>query len=178
MNKIIHQIWVGPEVMQVRERRCSRLIKSKNPSWEYMFWNDENVPKLPEKMQEVYDFFGQTKQYTFQADVLRLFLVREYGGLYLDVDFEPHNSFDDFETMDNLFLTWGVNQERMMNGAFGANIGDKAIISLCDKVDMNTRFYGPDWFANSLKDQDVNKMTFDDFLKKYAYHHHLASWIK
>lgn len=177
MSKIIHQIWVGPNEMAVRERRCCRLIQSKNPSWDYMFWTDENVPQLPEEIQKVYDFFGETKQYTFQADVLRLFLVKEYGGLYVDVDFEPHTSFDGIENLDDLFLTWGLNQERMLNGAFFATREHPAVIDLCNKVNLNTRFYGPDWYGKNLLQHNVNTMSFDDFQTKYAIHHHLNSWL-
>lgn len=148
-----------------------------NPSWEYMFWNDSNVPEMPEEMQKVYDFFGETKQYTFQADVLRLFLVKEYGGLYVDVDFEPHTPFDGIEDLENLFLTWGPVQDRVMNGAFFAKIGDTAIIDLCNKVNIKTHFYGPDWYGKNILQHDVNTMTFDDFQTKYAHHHHLNSWL-
>lgn len=176
MNKIIHQIWVGPNEMPVRERRCSRLVKSKNSSWEYMFWNDTNVPKLPKDMQEIYDFLGKAKQYTFQADILRLFVVKEYGGLYVDVDFEPHTSFDGIEELDNLFLTWGLNQKRLFNGAFGAEKDHIVINDLCSKVNIKTKFYGPDWYGDNIFPHSVNLMSFNDFQKKYAFHHHLNSW--
>jgi mannosyltransferase OCH1-like enzyme len=162
--------------MAVRERRCSRLVKSINSSWEYIFWNDSNVPKLPTQMQEIYDFFGQTKQYTFQADVLRLYLLKEYGGLYVDVDFEPHKSFDELKEFDVFFLTWGNHQERIMNGLFGSNKNHPVINQLCDKVNMETRFYGPDWFGRELADCKFTSMPFADFQKEYAQHHHLNSW--
>lgn len=177
MNKIIHQIWVGPNKMAVRERRCCRLVKSKNPNWDYMFWDDSNLPKLPKDIQTVYDYFGETKQYTFQADVLRLFILREYGGLYIDVDFEPHTSFDGLEKLDNLFLVWGPGQKRIMNGAIGANQNDSTIVDLCSKINMTRRFYGPDWHGDNVKHDEVNTMPFEEFQERYAIHHHLNSWM-
>jgi mannosyltransferase OCH1-like enzyme len=176
MNNIIHQIWVGPNVMQVRERRCCRLVKSMNPTWEYMFWTDDNLPEMPKEMQEVFDYFGQTKHYAFQADVLRMFLLKEYGGLYIDVDFEPVNSFDALRELDNLFLTWGPEQKRIMNGVIGADKGHPVIEDLCSMVNIKTKFYGPDWFGSKLASHDINTMIFTDFLKQYAFHHHLNSW--
>lgn len=176
MNSIIHQIWVGPNKMPIRERRCCRLIKSMNPSWDYMFWTDENAPELPKDMQEVYDFFKKTGQYAFQADVLRMFILKEYGGLYIDVDFEPRKSFDDLKQLDTFFLTWGLTRERIMNGVFGADKDHAVLKHLCDQVNMGNRFYGPDWFAKTLIDCSITTMGFHDFQQQYAIHHHLNSW--
>lgn len=176
MDNKIHQIWVGSNEMAVRERRCCRLVKSMNPTWEYMFWTDDNAPKLPVEMQEIYDFFKNTKQYAFQADVLRLYLLKEYGGLYVDVDFEPHKSFDDLKDLDTFFLTWGHHQERIMNGLFGADKDHPVINHLCSKVNIGTKFYGPDWFGRELADCKINSMSFDNFQIEYAKHHHLYSW--
>lgn len=176
MEKIIHQVWLGPNRMAVRERRCCRLVKDLNPTWEYMFWTDDNSPELPAAIQEVYDFFKASKQYAFQADVLRMYLLKEYGGLYVDVDFEPHKSFDNLAELDTFFLTWGHNQERIMNGLFGSNKDHPIINQLCNKVNIMTRFYGPDWFAKELTDCKFNSMAFVNFQIEYAKHHHLNSW--
>ena len=86
--KIIHQIWVGPYRIPKREKRISEELKEAHPTFEHILWTDQNVPKMPARLQEVYDYMGSRQWYAFQADLLRVFLVYTYGGLYLDIDFE------------------------------------------------------------------------------------------
>ena len=41
-QKIIHQIWIGNQ-----NKRPSKMMQTwidKNPSWEYMFWSEDNIP--------------------------------------------------------------------------------------------------------------------------------------
>ena len=97
MEKIIHQIWVGPYEMPDMEKFFVDLMKKNNPDYVHYFWTNNNLPKLPEQIQNHIDHFIAEENYAFAADVLRIFLVREYGGIYLDVDWHCHKGFQDLE---------------------------------------------------------------------------------
>lgn len=62
------------------------------PDWEYKLWNEDNfdVEKFP-YTKEAYD----AKKYAFVSDYVRLVALRQFGGLYMDVDFEVYKGFDD-----------------------------------------------------------------------------------
>ena len=175
MEKIIHQIWVGPLDMPVEEKYFVRDIKLKNPSWNHILWSDQNLPDLPDNIKKMYDIFGKDKLYAFQADLLRLFVVKKYGGLYLDVDFQFINGFDGIENYDDFFCEWN---NLILNGVFGAKKNHKLLIKACKEINTNNRWYGPTWFTKVIGIDVKNKITLHNFESKYAKHHALGSWIK
>lgn len=173
MEKIIHQIWVGPLNMPVQERYFVRDVKQMNPSWKHILWTNENLPELPDNIKVMYDLFGKDKSYAFQADLLRLFIVKEYGGLYLDVDFKPLNSFDDLQDFDEIFCQWN---KLILNGVFGASKNNKYLIDACEKVGKHNTWYGPSWFTDVIG-PEARRISLEDFENRYAKHHALGSWL-
>jgi len=198
MEKIIHQIWVGPYEMPVREQGFIQELKDKNPTWEHVLWNNKNLPKLPEKIQVLFDQFEKQKDYAHQADVLRVFLVKEYGGLYMDVDFKCSEGFDssEFHKYDGLFCYHGGNDYTMPNGIFASTKGGDLITYLTDMVDISKGgWYGPSWLGDSVKSYlnlhreashelvkkklneiNVNYLLFPELENKHIRHHALYSW--
>lgn len=83
MNKTIHYIWVGGKKKPKIVRKCISGWKKKMPGWNIIEWNESNLNL------EICDFCKEAyrrKRYAFVADVLRFFILSEYGGLYLDTD--------------------------------------------------------------------------------------------
>jgi len=82
MIKKIHFIWLGSK-LPLKNRQMVIEWKSLMPDFEFVLWNEENTKK--------YDclFLRQClrkKAYAFAADYLRLSVVNDYGGFYLDTD--------------------------------------------------------------------------------------------
>ncbi len=63
------------------------------PDWEYMLWNEDNydIASAPAYVQEAYE----ARKFAFVSDYVRLWALEQYGGLYMDVDFEVYKPFDD-----------------------------------------------------------------------------------
>ena len=81
INKI-HYIWLGGQ-LPLSNLAIVDEWKSMHPNFEFYFWNDNNI--------EIYDclFLRQClrkKAYAFAADYIRLKVVNEYGGFYMDTD--------------------------------------------------------------------------------------------
>lgn len=152
MQKILHQIWVGPYEMPDREKFFTNEIRENHPDLEYRLWTNDNLPELPENLKAVYDKFGTQKDYAHQADVLRVFLVKEFGGIYLDVDFKLVNGFDrslfDYE---GFFCYHGGNDWTMPNGIFGGSKDSKIMNFLFEQITPKTGWYGPSWLGDTVK---------------------------
>jgi mannosyltransferase OCH1-like enzyme len=200
--KIIHQIWVGPYRIPTREKQLIENIKNLHPTFEHMFWTDENIPELPPVLKEVYDLFGERKHYTFQADLLRIYLMYEYGGLYLDADFECREGFNNFdlENYDTFFSNHYGNVDTFTCGTFGASKNNpifKYFVDTMINQYPQRYWYGPSFYADVLKEYfnceekdishnefarryfDNNRIlyiNFDEFHLKYFWHHALYSW--
>ena len=78
--KIIHQIWLGPNPRPVA---WMDTWKHKHPDWQYQLWTDSHLPKLHNQKQ-----FDLINSYPGKADILRLEVLFQYGGIYIDADSE------------------------------------------------------------------------------------------
>tara|TARA_R110000851_G_scaffold285413_1_gene439113 strand:- start:1341 stop:1988 length:648 start_codon:yes stop_codon:yes gene_type:complete len=112
--KIIHQIWVGDQ--SKRPVEMMETWKEKNPTWDYRFWSEENIPKLRNQAQ-----FDAMNELAGKADILRYELLYDHGGFFIDADSVCVNALDDFFTENKAFCCWENEQIReglMSNGYF------------------------------------------------------------
>ena len=81
--QIIHQIWVGnhPIPMQYLHYRAS--WEKHHPEWKYMLWTDQELKKLDQETQQL---VAKARSFAEQADIIRLAVLRDHGGLYVDMD--------------------------------------------------------------------------------------------
>jgi mannosyltransferase OCH1-like enzyme len=110
IDKVIHQIWVGAYPIPEREYFISNEIQIKHPQYAYKFWEDRNIPEIPERLQGMYNLMHERRDYALCADILRWLVVYEYGGWYLDIDFEYVNNLDSLELTNRdgiVFGHWG-----------------------------------------------------------------------
>lgn len=104
--KIIHYCWFGRGEMPELVQRCiaswhQYMRPTPDPSlkgrsdlgWKYMLWNEDNfdIATAPAYVQEAYE----ARKFAFVSDYVRLWALEQYGGLYMDVDFEVYKPFDD-----------------------------------------------------------------------------------
>ena len=115
--KIIHFCWFGgcpkPKLVQI----CIASWKKYLPDYKFIEWNEDNFDfdKYPYTRQAL-----EYKKYAYVSDVVRLYALKEYGGIYLDTDVEILKSLDIFlkETAfsgfenDNLLTTGLIGAEK------------------------------------------------------------------
>jgi len=99
--KIIHNIWIqGYENLPNENKVTYTNIKKINPEWDFMIWDDEMIKKLLKKYPSIYNIYIKTNNYTetdnntIKSDIARYIIMKEYGGLYFDIDFNCTSSFD------------------------------------------------------------------------------------
>jgi hypothetical protein len=93
MIKKIHFIWLGSKLPEKNNEIVSEW-KGIMPDFKFYLWDESNTKK--------YDclFLRQClrkKAYAFAADYLRLRIVNEFGGFYLDTDMRLIKSLKDIE---------------------------------------------------------------------------------
>ncbi len=86
--KIIHQTWKTSE-LPVTYKKLANTWKTFLPDWEYILWTDEMnrdfVTRYFPEFLTKYDSYPKNIQ---RADAIRYLLLKKYGGLYVDMDFE------------------------------------------------------------------------------------------
>ena len=117
--KIIHYCWFGKGVMPELVLKCIDSWKKFLPSYDMRLWNEENfdVSTAPQYVREAY----AAKKYAFVSDYVRLWALEQYGGLYMDVDFEVYKSFDDLMEQYDAFAGYeGSKRNPVMMGVIAA----------------------------------------------------------
>lgn len=197
MEKIIHQIWVGPNAMPDREREFVKKMRLQHPTYQHLFWYDGNMPELPDQIKPVYDFFAGHGSWAMCADILRQYVIYLYGGFYVDVDFDAVQGIESWnmEKYDGFIYHGGPGDYPLPNQFFGIRREHALTKFLVSKITMaNTHWYGPHWFGENVKTyyglpflcsvEDVENVLVPDNFKyifvrevdQYMLHHGLYSW--
>ena len=88
--KIIHYCWFGRGPMPEDNLKCIESWKKFLPDYKLMLWNEDNYDVNSIKFtRQAY----QKKKYAF-IDPVRLQLLREHGGIWLDTDIEIIKNLD------------------------------------------------------------------------------------
>jgi len=162
INKIIHQIWVGNYPIPERETALYKEIREKHPDYEYHLWTDENLPEIPETLKPMYDEMYRQQDFVYCADMLRWLVVYEYGGWYLDIDWEYIKHLDglDINHRDGIvFGHWGVGwtgcDYTITNNVFGFVKGHPMVKHMIDRMPLDLRYgnapYSPGWCGMECK---------------------------
>jgi hypothetical protein len=91
--RIIHQCWCGPKPIPEREKQWCALMRKMNPTWDVRFYGNEILEEY-EKDIYVRALISMEKPWAFVTDRLRMLLLRDLGGVWIDPDAQPIRPFD------------------------------------------------------------------------------------
>ena len=82
--KIIHQIWLGPNIRPDIWMNSWKIDYCKQyPDWEYKLWTEKEINEFGLKNKAQYEF---EKFYNGKSDIARYEILNKYGGLFIDAD--------------------------------------------------------------------------------------------
>lgn len=84
--KIIHYCWFGKNQHSLQMQKCRESWKKYLPDYKIIEWNEENfsIPDANCYVREAYE----RKKYAFVSDYVRIKALIDFGGIYLDTDYE------------------------------------------------------------------------------------------
>jgi hypothetical protein len=97
MIKKIHQIWVQglDEFKKTKFYPYSLDWTRLFPNWEYKLWSEqEYMPLIHRYSSRLVDLYNNSPSYAFKSDIARYVILWNYGGLYVDTDYEPFVNFE------------------------------------------------------------------------------------
>jgi len=93
--KIIHQLWVGDTLIPTHCQEYVDLMKKLHPNWNVKLWGNEIFHVYKDDIYlKSYLKDPESYKWAFICDRLRLLLLRDFGGIYVDVDAKPIRPFD------------------------------------------------------------------------------------
>lgn len=131
--KTIHYCWFGrgekPRALKESIESWKRVM----PDYEIKEWNEDNFDLNKNKFaMEAYE----EKKFAFVSDFVRVYVLYNYGGVYMDTDVEAIKTFDDFLDEESF---WGFEEKNFIAtstiGAAPKNKIVKAFLDYyCDKT--------------------------------------------
>lgn len=98
--KIIHYCWFGRGEKPKLAQRCISSWKKFCPDYEIIEWNENNIDV---NMNGYTRMCYEEKKYAFLTDFLRLLIVEEHGGVYMDTDVELLRPIDTLLNCESFF---------------------------------------------------------------------------
>lgn len=116
--KLIHYCWFGRGEKTEDVKKCIESWKKFCPDYKIIEWNEDNydVYKIPFTKQAY-----ESKAWAFVSDYVRLDVVNQYGGIYMDTDVELLKNLDFL--LDNEMY---AGFESISNVSFGVGFGSKS----------------------------------------------------
>ncbi|AST58537.1 glycosyl transferase [Thermoanaerobacterium thermosaccharolyticum] len=125
--KIIHYCWFGKNKIPKLNLKCIESWKKLLPDYELKLWNEDNFDiTINQFVKEAYGM----KKWAFVTDYVRLYVLYNYGGIYMDTDVEVLKRLDPF--LIHSAFSGFENDEYIPTGIMGAEKGNKWIGYLLD----------------------------------------------
>lgn len=135
--KIIHQIWLGKLFIPLVFKRLSDSWQTQYLDWEYFFWNTDKATEFVNQEFPQYVSLYNTLSYDVQrVDLLKYLILLKFGGVYIDIDYEPLKSIEPI--LENQALCFGLEPkqysdfhqaEYFLGNAFMASIPNHEFLS-------------------------------------------------
>jgi hypothetical protein len=147
--KKIHQIWIGPKVFPEKYVEMTANMKAMHPDWEYKLWSHDEIFNdlyADDIYLQAYIKEPETFKWAFITDRIKLLLLKDFGGVYIDVDAKYVKSFD--IVMDKLeekhtffagMKTYDVQYSLIECAVYGAAPNSR-LINLCLDFYQDTRW--------------------------------------
>lgn len=130
LPRVIHQIWIGPKKPPMGWINTWRNIKG----WEHKLWTEKEIDNLEMKNRDLYEYFMRKKIYYGASDVVRLEILDQFGGLYIDADTRRLKPINDLFFLESNFFAVkankkkGVSDTRVANGVMGSQPGHPLVL--------------------------------------------------
>lgn len=132
--KIIHYCWFGGKPKTETALKCIESWKTYAPDFELKEWNEHNTILFQNKFYK--DAYRKQK-YAFVADTIRVAVLHEYGGIYMDLDMLLLKPLDNLLNHD--FFSGYEVKDRIAFGLFGGIRGHR-FFKLMQEFYENTYF--------------------------------------
>ena len=91
--KIIHYCWFGGKPLPDDAKKCIATWKKYCPDYKIIEWNEKNFDLNSNiYVREAFE----AQKWAFVTDYVRLYVMYNYGGIYMDTDVELVDSLDNF----------------------------------------------------------------------------------
>jgi mannosyltransferase OCH1-like enzyme len=193
--KIFHNIWLGDKKIPEEFVAYHNNWKKFHPEWDYRLWTNEDLINID---PYITDLINQSKIFSSKSNILRIYILYVYGGVYCDMDIDWNKSMNPL--LDNLAFMPKATLNTYCNAVLGAvehHNWFKLMLDSLDRFVQDPPPWGPELTKQTfLKLMDSNTITLlprksfypylwnetprptECFPDSYGVHHWNKSWKK
>ena len=187
--RLLHFVWLGRGEKSNKIKKCMETWRKCCPDYKFIEWNEDNFDLNYNKFtKQSYE----AKKYAFTSDVIRLWALYNYGGIYVDTDVMIYKPLDDF--LNEKAFTGFESIGYPVCATMGAEKGNPIIKEMLDyyndrdfEIKTNTVImseilekHGIDRYKNEIqKTENITVYPQEYFNSEKGYTQHLfsASWV-
>lgn len=162
--KVIHYVWLSDEKLPYVARKCIESWEKSCPGYEIKKWSlkDFDIDSIQFVKEAI-----KSKKWAFATDYLRLYILYNEGGIYLDSDIFAKKSFDGF--IDDEFFSFieyhHDSIHPVIQAAFLGSEKGHPFIADCLDYYNHAHFFNDDGSLNMKLAPDV----YAEAAKKYGF---------
>jgi mannosyltransferase OCH1-like enzyme len=153
--KTLHYIWLGGNKTSLANK-CINSFHTFMSDYDIIEWNESNIDLRWFNETELlfYNKFYESGKFAFCADLVRLHLLKRFGGIYVDADVEFIKHLPD-EFLKSPFIGRSKPDNTVCNGCIWACEKDDKLVSFLirsfsNQLTSSLNTYGTRWIFNSL----------------------------
>ncbi|CAF1361619.1 unnamed protein product [Rotaria sordida] len=177
--RIFHFIWLNNNSLSDNSQRYLELWKKYHPNWKIFLWTHETIINRKLSLYNQKHFQNSIRNFRQASDILRYEILYQYGGIYIDLDFEPLKNLEILLHGIQAFVAY-ESEYFICNGIFGAIPGHELTQRLIIQLESNWALYengtinqqtGPYYITKQVKImQQEEKTTMKDGFQIFAPH--------
>jgi hypothetical protein len=169
--KIFHRIWVGNNPIPEKHEQWWQAWQRLHPDFAFITWSEETF-LAEEAFSLLHDQVQQSSIFAMKADIMRIAILYEYGGIYIDTDMMPINRIPSAE-LNADFVICESNTAFMASKKNSKSLGVASkIISMRDlsigSHENIVQVTGPAFIESVTGSYEHNRLPKHCF---YPYHH-------
>lgn len=130
--KVIHYIWLGPRPLDKVSLKCMKTWEKYLPDYEVKRWGDDECKDIISSNKYAQQALD-AKKYAFVSDYLRVYILYNYGGVYMDTDVQIFKPIDRF--LNDGAFTCFENSEQIPTALMASAKGNLWMKALLDYYD-------------------------------------------
>ena len=154
IEKTIHYVWLGSREIPEKHNAFIHGWQELHPDWEIIKWNEQNFDFQSNSWVKL---AIEQENYSLAADIIRSYVLLNYGGVYLDTDIELFKSLNELVAENDFFI--GYETDFWFGCAvLGAKKGHRIMqevyeryLTPCEKIDTSSNMLCVLNFSASIK---------------------------
>lgn len=155
IQKILHYIWLGGEKTDLANN-CINSFRNFLRDYNIIEWNESSIDcsQFSPSLLNLYENSYKNKKYAFCSDIARLYILKQYGGIYVDTDVEFVRSIPDAMLKHNIIGRISPRNTVCNGCIWGCEENDDLVQQMIDqfsnRAESDSGLYGRKWIFNTL----------------------------